>query len=75
MNYAIIENGLVVNIAVSNRQLEANWAAIPTGCPVVIGDSYDGSVFKSPEGVMRMPPETAAVASMFDALIGGVLDA
>lgn len=75
MNYAIIEDGIVVNTTVSNHQVAANWAAIPTGCPVAIGDAYDGVVFKSPAGEMRMPPETAAVASMFDALIGGVLDA
>jgi len=75
MNYAIIENGIVVNIAVSNHQLAANWVAIPTGCPVSIGDSYDGAVFKSPEGEMRMPPETAALASLLEAMMIGVEDA
>lgn len=75
MNYAIIEDGIVVNTTVSNHQVAANWAAVPTGCPVAIGDSYDGLVFKSPAGEMRMPPETAAVASMLEALIGGVEDA
>ena len=75
MNYAIIEDGIVTNITVSNHQLAANWVAIPTGCPVSIGDSYNGVTVSGPNGEMRMPPETAAVASLLEAMMGGVADA
>ena len=72
MKYAIIENGVVTNIAVSSRPLAANWAAIPVGCPVAIGDRYEAGVFYSPDGLMRTPPELAAA---INAIMGGVADA
>ena len=61
MKYAIIDdNGIVTNIVVSNRQLEANWIAIPTGCPAGIGDSYLNGCFYDEEGNMRQAPELSA---------------
>lgn len=57
MRYAIVENGIVTNIAVSNRPLAGTWHAIPTGCPVDIGDTFDGSLFRSPDGEIRLTAE------------------
>jgi hypothetical protein len=57
MRYAIVENGIVTNIAISNRPLTAAWHAIPTGCPVDIGDAFDGSLFRSPDGEIRLTAE------------------
>lgn len=48
MRYAIIENGLVVNIAVSDLAIDENWIVIPEGLMVDIGWTYvDG--FAEPE--------------------------
>ena len=58
--YAIIENGIVTNIVVSNHQVASNWVSIPTGYPIAIGDSYDGYAFYSPEGEMRVSHELNA---------------
>ena len=57
MRYAIVENGLVTNIVISSRQIKANWIAIPTGCPVYIGDSYINGCFYDIDGNMRQTPE------------------
>ena len=79
MKYAIVENGIVMNIAVSNRPVAANWHAIPTGCPVAIGDSYDGELFRSPAGDVRMTAETrmmfAQLKDFETAYMEGVQDA
>lgn len=57
MRYAIVENGIVINIAASNIPVEPNWYAIPIGCRVENGDTYDGEIFFDPEGNMRLTPE------------------
>ena len=75
MKYAIIENGIVTNIAVGLRPLTANWAAIPTGCPAAVGDRYENGCFYAPEGSLRMMPETAQVVAALEAMLGGVADA
>ena len=63
MKYAIIENGIVDSIVVSNMQLEVNWVAIPIGCPVYVGDKYDGIYFYDQNGNMRQTPEVSAAAA------------
>ena len=68
MRYAIIEDGVVVNIAVSNRPLKAGWQAIPTGMPVAIGDTFSGGMFYAPDGSARMSPEMAAANAKIEAL-------
>ena len=49
MKYAIIENGIVTNIAVSNAPLADNWIASESAR---IGDEYKGGQFTAP------PPNT-----------------
>ena len=79
MNYAIIENGIVVNIAVSVQPLKSNWVAISSGTRVMIGDTYDGDMFYDPDGNVRLSPEVTMtqnrvvdLESAFDSLMGGV---
>jgi|DEB0MinimDraft_6_1074348.scaffolds.fasta_scaffold70440_2 hypothetical protein len=45
MRYAVIENGVVVNIAESESALTASWVQSDSAR---IGDSFDGSVFGAP---------------------------
>lgn len=63
MRYAIVENGIVINVAVSNRPLAASWHAIPIGCPVGIGDSFNGSLYRSPNGDIRMTAEAQMLSN------------
>ena len=49
MRYAIIEDGKVVNIAVSETALETNWIQSDTAKN---GDSWDGSAFSLPAVVV-----------------------
>lgn len=44
MKYAIIENGVVVNLAVSSGPLDSNWVQF-TSEVVRVGDSWDGQTF------------------------------
>ena len=44
MIYAIIVDGVVVNIAVADYPVKDNWVAI-NGADVCIGDTYDGESF------------------------------
>ena len=52
MKYAIIENGIVANIAVSNAPLVANWV---DGSGAQIGDEYVGGEFVRPVIVDPVP--------------------
>ena len=56
MTYAILNNerNLVENIAESVMPLHVNWIQVPTGMSVSIGDHYDGDMFYSPSGELRM---------------------
>lgn len=45
MRYAVIENGVVVNVAESESALSASWVQSNSA---KIGDSFDGSVFGTP---------------------------
>ena len=61
MNYAIIQDEIVVNIVVSNRRVETNWIQVPVGAAVSIGDRYDGFMFYDPEGNPRLTPEMLVI--------------
>lgn len=54
MNYAIVENGIVTNIAVSDAPLADNWIASEVAR---IGDRYEDGQFVTP------PPDTAPLAA------------
>lgn len=60
MIYAILneEMNKVENVAESYMALEANWIQVPAGMPVIIGDTYDGTMFYSKDGELRVTPET-----------------
>jgi hypothetical protein len=47
MTYAIIENGKVINVVVSEEAIGANWVALD-GQSAGIGWGYDGTVFVPP---------------------------
>ena len=68
MRYAIIENDIVINIVISNKQLEANWIAIPICCPVGIGDSYINGCFYDVKGNIRHTQSDALMQSHIDDL-------
>lgn len=55
MNYAIIENFVVVNTAVSSRPLAANWVPAPDG--VGIGWTYSKAGFAPPVAPEPSPEE------------------
>lgn len=67
MKYAIVENGEVINIAEGNRAINSKWIPIPVGSSVSIGDTYDGQLFYSPDGRVRMTPEQAYIAEKLEA--------
>lgn len=68
MRYAIVENGKVTNIVVSNLRMKDNWFAVPTETPVNIGDTYSAGLFFSPDGVLRLAPEVAAMQELIAAI-------
>lgn len=49
MNYAIIENDIVVNVAVSESPLADNWIASEVAA---IGDTYENGQFRKPVPVV-----------------------
>jgi hypothetical protein len=55
-NYAIIENGVVVNAVVAEPEyaVSQGWVELPTGAG--IGNLYDGSSFTAPTPVVVEPP-------------------
>lgn len=62
MIYAILNeiHDTVENVAESYMALDTNWIQVPTNAPVSIGDTYDGRMFYSPEGELRVAPEVEA---------------
>lgn len=70
-----MENGIVVNMAESNRPLKSSWALVPIGSLVSIGDSYDGQLFFAPDGSVRMTPEQAYMQQRIAALEEALADA
>lgn len=76
MRYAIVEDGKVTNIVISNLQMKENWFAIPIGCPAAVGDSYAGGCFYAPDGTLRITPEMRAMQEVYEAAyMEGVQDA
>jgi hypothetical protein len=65
MKYAIIESGVVVNIAKADAALAENW--IEAGA-AKIGDSWDGETFTSPP----KPPAYATAAEARRAMVGWI---
>lgn len=55
MRYAIVSDGVVVNVAESEQALEVNWIASDTAA---IGDLYDGQQFTRPD------PPVPSIVSM-----------
>lgn len=49
MKYAIIENGVVVNVAIANEAIEDNWVQSETA---EIGDIYANNKFTKPETIV-----------------------
>jgi hypothetical protein len=43
MQFAIVQNGIVVNIAEAEHALDASWIPFASGC--IIGGTWNGSVF------------------------------
>jgi hypothetical protein len=58
MKYAIIENGVVVNLAIADEPLAENW--IEFEGVVNIGDLYDGEAFNPPPPVQKSADEIKA---------------
>lgn len=71
MKYAIIENGIVVNIAVSNAPLAANWV---DGSGAQIGDEYVGGEFVRPEVIDPVPESVTRRQAKVALLQAGLLD-
>jgi hypothetical protein len=61
MNYAIIENGIVTNVAVAAAPLADNW--IPAGS-ASIGWSWDGEAFAPPPGPPFPEAQTQALQDL-----------
>ena len=88
MTYVVLNKAhdTVENIAESRMALDVNWIQIPTDLPVSIGDSFDGAMFYSPSGELRMSyvnqniknqvnqsnDKITDLETAFDALMGGV---
>jgi len=68
MNFAIVENDIVVNIAVGHAPLESNWHLVPTGMSIDIGDMFDGNAFYDQDGNLRLACETAYVQENVETL-------
>jgi hypothetical protein len=67
MRYAIIENGIAVNVVLADSPLAENWVQSDIAAP---GDLYDGEVFTKPGPAV---PESVSMAAARKALIlGGV---
>ena len=58
MKYAIIENGVVLNLAIADQPLAENW--IEFDGAVNIGDLYDGEAFNPPPPVQKSADEIKA---------------
>lgn len=48
MRYAIVESGVVVNVALADAPIDVTWVELPADSPVCAGWSYDGAVFAAP---------------------------
>ena len=71
MRYAIVEGGVVVNVAASEQALEGNWIASETAA---IGDLYDGEKFVRPEPAVEVPGSVSMRQARLALLAAGLLD-
>lgn len=60
-NYAIVEAGIVVNVAVSETALADNWVASETAR---IGDIYEDGIFTTPAAPAVIPSQVTALQGM-----------
>jgi hypothetical protein len=66
--YAVIENGVMVNIALAEADFaaEQGWVLLPHG--VILGSTYDGETFVPPLGVVPTQQEQSDLrASAYNA--------
>lgn len=70
-NYAIIENGVVVNVAVAEQPLADGWVQSETAA---IGDRYENGQFVKPAPVVKVFDYRAQRAAAYPP-IGDQLDA
>lgn len=75
MTYAIVEDGIVTNIADATKPIEPNWYVTPLGSAVAIGDKYQNGCFYAPDGTLRLAPDTEQIALALEAMMGGIADA
>ena len=61
MKYAIVENGVVANLAVSETALASGWIASNTA---KIGWLYDGETFTPPEKYVPTAKEQSAIVRL-----------
>lgn len=72
MKYAIIENGVVVNVAVAEAPLAENWIASESAA---IGDLYEGGEFiRPPDPPPAVPAEVTMRQARLALLNAGLLD-
>ena len=70
MRYAIVEGGVVVNVATSEQPLEDNWIASETAA---IGDLYDGETFIRPVPAVEVPASVSMRQARLALLAAGLL--
>jgi len=58
MKYAIIEDGIVVNLAVADTPLQSNWIEVTDA--VRIGDLWDGENFTPAPPIQKSPEQIQA---------------
>lgn len=76
MVYAILdENNIITNITEASYAVEPNWEGVPVGMPVSIGDRFENNAFYSPEGEIRLSPDTLVIADALEALLKGIAEA
>ena len=71
MRYAIVNDGVVVNVATSEHPLESHWIASETAA---IGDIYDGQGFTRPEPPVVVPAIVSMRQARLALLDAGLLD-
>lgn len=64
MNFAIVENGIVINRAVADYPLSSNW--IEDDGTAEIGGEYDGQFHPAPVKLPTLDQYEAAVQEMLD---------
>ena len=73
MQYAIIENDMIVNIAEADEPLAENWELLPEGAGRGWVRSGPGQPWQSPEPAAPAVPESVTRAQGKAALIGAGL--